>query len=309
MVPVVVKNGAVPVKQEQISATGSFKDRGAFVLVSRARELGVEAVLEDSSGNAGTAIAAYCARAGISCDIYVPAATTSSKTRQIEAYGGRVMRIQGSREDTAEAAKAKAATAWYASHVYNPFFLHGVKTFAYEVWEQSGRAVPDLLVLPVGNGTLLLGAYLGFLELMKAGLAERMPGLVGVQAEACDPVVRAFHEETSREQDGVEAAAAARAAAPPAASSGGTVASGIAVAAPARLLQILEAVRESGGYVMSVSEEEIAGALTVAGEQGFYVEPTAAVGLAGAIKITGEGRHRPEDVVTAFTGHGLKKDH
>src|SRR5512135_536513 len=148
------------VKQDQLFPTGSYKDRGAAVLVSKMKELGVDYCVEDSSGNAGCAVAAYCARAGIACEIYVPAETAQAKLAQIQLYGARLVRVPGSREDTARAVMAAAENHYYASHSWNPFFFHGTKTFAYEVCEQLGWRVPDVIILPVGNGTLLLGAAL-----------------------------------------------------------------------------------------------------------------------------------------------------
>ncbi|HWQ21211.1 MAG TPA: pyridoxal-phosphate dependent enzyme, partial [Clostridia bacterium] len=118
LLPVPFRTATLLVKQEQLFPTGSYKDRGAALLISRLRELGVERVVEDSSGNAGCAVAAYAARAGIACDIYVPADTSPAKTAQIEAYGATLHRIAGTREDTASAAMEAAATAVYASHVY-----------------------------------------------------------------------------------------------------------------------------------------------------------------------------------------------
>ena len=256
-----------------MASTGSFKDRGAFALVSHAREIGITALVEDSSGNAGAAIAAYCARAGIACDIYVPAATASAKTRQIEAYGATVARVDGHREDTAAAAMLAAERIWYGSHVWNPFFLHGTKLFAYEIWEQLGFRAPDTLVLPVGNGTLLLGAYIGFSELLDAGLVSALPKIIGVRA----------------------------------ADRGKTIASGIAVAAPPREQQMEQAVRETGGCWVTVEDSEIKAAMATIDDMGFYVEPTGVVGYAGTRKYLPHRSGGTECIITVFTGHGLKK--
>ena len=126
------------------------------------KEWGIEKVVEDSSGNAGSAIAAYCAKAGIECEIYVPQSTSPGKLVQIQAYGATLKKVEGSREKTAEVAMEAASKIPYASHCWNPFFLHGTKTFAFEIWEQMGWKAPDTLVLPVGHGTLFLGAYYRF---------------------------------------------------------------------------------------------------------------------------------------------------
>src|ERR1700735_772640 len=181
-------------KVDYLMPSGSFKDRGAVLLAALARRLGVPRMVADSSGNAGSAVAAYAARAGIPCEVYVPAATSAGKVAQLRAYGATVRQIPGSREGTADAA-AQAADqpgTFYASHVYHPFFLQGMKTYAFELWEQLGGRLPATLVLPVGNGTLVLGAYLGCRDLLDQGLISRMPQIVAVQAAGCAPLARAF---------------------------------------------------------------------------------------------------------------------
>lgn len=280
----------VLVKQDHLFPTGSYKDRGASALVSKIRELGIDHVVEDSSGNAGSAIAAYCARAGVRCDIFAPASTAAGKLAQIQNYGAALHQISGSREDVARAALEAARQTYYASHAWNPFFLQGTKTFAFEVCEQLGWRAPDAVILPVGNGTLLLGAYLGFEELLTAGVIAQRPRIVAVQAANCAPLHRAF-------QEGREAPAPIDLQA--------TWAEGIAIAEPIRGAQILRAVRESEGYFVSVSENEIVRALRAACRQGFYVEPTAAATLAGVRQYA---RQAPagERFVSVITGHGLK---
>lgn len=278
------------IKQDQLFPSGSYKDRGAALLISKARELGVPAVVEDSSGNAGCAIAAWCARAGIACQIFVPAATSPAKTAQIALYGADLVLVPGSREDTARAVLAAAETQYYASHAWNPFFFHGTKTWAYEVWEQLGWSAPDTLILPAGNGTLLLGAAIGFKELLAAGAIRHMPKILAVQAENCAPLARAFWEKRE-DIPGIDKKE--------------TLAEGIAIAEPVRGQQILRAVRESGGDFITVSEAEIAASLRDVARQGAYIEPTSAATTAAAARYL-ERRRDSEVVVTVFTGHGLK---
>jgi threonine synthase len=281
----------VYVKQDQLFSTGSYKDRGAALLISHAKALGVRAVVEDSSGNAGCAIAAYCARAGIACTVYVPQSTSPAKLAQIEAYGATLCRVPGTRQDTADAVLAAAETTYYASHSWNPFFFHGTKSFAYEVVEQLGWTAPDMVVLPAGNGTLLLGAAIGFRELRALGLIERLPRLVAVQAGNCAPLYRAFH------------------GLPPMAQPSATVAAGIAIPQPIRGPQILAAVRESGGTILAVSEAEIARAHAATCRQGFYIEPTSAAtvaGLAQYVQTASLGDLPSARIVSVYTGHGLK---
>ena len=278
------------IKVDYLSPTGSYKDRGATVLISKVKELGIKKVVEDSSGNAGCAIAAYCARGGIGCEIYVPESTSKGKLIQIEAYGAVLNKVQGSRERTAEVAMEAASKAYYASHCWNPFFFHGTKTFAYEVWEQMDRKGPDTLVLPIGHGTLFLGVYLGFKELKEAGLLKKVPKLVGVQSAACDPLVEAFKE-------GREII--------PRIEKRETIAEGIAIAAPVRGKQILKAIRETGGEVLAVLEGEISMAMKDMGRRGHFIEPTSAATIAGLKRYLGKKRRR-ETVVSTFTGTGLK---
>jgi len=278
------------VKQDQLFPTGSYKDRGAAIMISNAHALGIERVVEDSSGNAGCAVAAYCARAGISCEIYVPADTSPAKLAQIEAYGAMLVRVPGSRQDTAEAVMEAAQTTYYASHSWNPYFFHGTKTFAYEVCEQLGWAAPDSVVLPVGNGTLLLGVAIGFRELAGAGVISAAPKLIGVQAAACAPLYDAFQRGLAR-------------LAP--ATPGHTIAEGIAIAAPVRGEQILSVVRESGGTILQVSDNEIEAALRDMLRRGFFIEPTSAATIAGLYRYL-EDAAGDECIVSVFTGHGLK---
>ncbi|MET9950995.1 pyridoxal-phosphate dependent enzyme [Streptomyces sp. NPDC006339] len=193
--PLVPLTDTVSAKLDFLMPTLSFKDRGAVMLAELARRLEPRTVIADSSGNAGTAVAAYCARAGLDCAVYVPEGTSPKKLEQIRAHGARTLVVPGDREATARAARAAADEpgVFYASHVYNPHFLHGTKTYVYEIWEDLGGRLPDTLVLPVGNGTLLLGAALAVEELYGHGLVDRRPALVAVQAEAVSPLAAAFH--------------------------------------------------------------------------------------------------------------------
>ena len=294
MTEVEINGHALYFKLDYLFPTGSFKDRGAAVLMSKVKELGITRVVEDSSGNAGAAIAAYGAAARIACDIYVPAETPTSKLAQIEAVRATLKRISGGRETTANAALKAATKTDYASHSWNPFFLHGVKTIAYEICEQLNWRSPNVFITPVGNGTLLLGAYLGFRELFTARLIKRLPKIIAVQAEHCAPLATAFNLRRSNPEQ-IEKKP--------------TIAEGIAVAEPIRGEQILAAVRDSGGDFIKVSEKEIANALLSMHKRGIYIEPTAAVSAAGAAQIC-EHLSKNELVVSVFTGHGLKsKNH
>ena len=285
-----VDGGEALLKIDYLFPTGSYKDRGATVLISKMKEWGVKRVVEDSSGNAGSAIAAYCAKAGIECDIYVPHDTSPGKLVQIQAYGATVREVEGSREETAKRALMAASETPYASHCWNPFFLHGTKTFAFEVWEQMDWKTPETLVLPVGHGTLFLGVYIGFKELREAGLIKKIPKLVAVQSASCAPLYQAFKKgwQETRPIEKKE-----------------TVAEGIAIAEPVRGRQILEAIRETDGEILIVAEKEIGTALKAMGRKGHFVEPTSAATVAGLSQYLRKKRRR-ETVVSTLTGMGLK---
>jgi threonine synthase len=288
MVPVDLGPASLLLKLEQLFPTGSYKDRGASVLISKAKELGVTRVVEDSSGNAGCAIAAYAAKAGIECEILVPESTSPGKLAQILLYGADLRRVPGSRENTANAALAAAKDTYYASHSWNPFFFQGTKTFAYEVWEQMGFRAPDALLLPAGNGTLLIGSYLGFRELKENGLVDKIPRHIAVQAKNCAPLHAMFRNNL----DSV-----------PAIETRETIAEGVAIAAPVRGKEIVDIVRETGGEVVAVSDAEVEKALILLGQRGLYVEPTSALPVAAFLQYPVV---RSGIVVAPLTGHGLK---
>jgi threonine synthase len=290
LLPFEIDGARIWIKQDQLFPTGSYKDRGATVLISKAKELGIHNVVEDSSGNAGCAVAAYCAKAKINCQIYVPAETSPAKLAQIQLYGAGLNLIPGSREDTARAVLKAAETHYYASHSWNPFFFQGTKTFAYEIFEQLGWKAPDTLILPAGNGTLLLGAYIGFKDLLQIGLISSLPRLVAVQAENCAPLYKAFNENLA-DIPKVEKL--------------DTLAEGIAIAEPIRGKQIVSAVRESGGCFLTVSEDEIQKMVVKICRKGAYIEPTSAATIAAIPRYTQQLKH-DEVIVSVFTGHGLK---
>ncbi|NCC97600.1 MAG: pyridoxal-phosphate dependent enzyme, partial [Synergistales bacterium] len=187
-----IGTGEVFLKMDYLCPTGSYKDRGISVLTTKLRENGINSLIEDSSGNAGASMASYCARGGLSCRIFVPHYTSAGKCVQIESAGAELVKVPGTREDTSAAAMGEGRSTFYGSHNWSPWFVEGVKTFAYEIWEQMGWSVPDNLVVPLGQGSLVLGAYRAFSELLEAGLIDRMPKLHGVQAENCAPIARAY---------------------------------------------------------------------------------------------------------------------
>jgi len=280
----------VLIKQDQLFSTGSFKDRGASVLISKAKEIGIKEVVEDSSGNAGCAIAAYCTKADIDCNIFVPEDTADGKLAQIQLYGAKLNKVPGTREDTADAVLKAAEKEYYASHSWNPFFFHGTKTFAFEVCEQLGWKSPDTVILPVGSGSLLLGSYIGFSELLNAEIINKIPKIIAVQSENCAPLYKAFKEGLKEI---------------PAMNKKDTIAEGIAIAKPIRGKQIVEAVKKTNGYFVTVDDSEIKRSLKEMCKRGYYIEPTSASTIVGIIKYL-QKLDSSEVIVSIFTGHGLK---
>ena len=278
------------VKMDQLMPTMSFKDRGAVFVVAMAAAMGAKKIVQDSSGNAGHAVATYAARAGIPCDIFLPASTSPAKIQLIEAAGATVCPIEGSREATAEAAlvAASAPNAFYASHVYNPLFFEGTKTYLFEMYEQCAGELPENIVVPVGNGTLLLGICLGLEALSSAGRLSRTPRLIAVQAANCAPLMAA----SSRGDLDV----------PPVVNTG-TLAEGIAIAAPQRGHEILTALDRWGGQIVTANEEEILAMHGRLASTGLHVEHTAAATFAAFQ----QHRNRfPGSAVIPVCGAGIK---
>jgi threonine synthase len=253
-------------KLESANPTGSFKDRGAAMLADAALRAGAHHAVCDSSGNAGIAAATYFSRAGIPIEVFVPAGASPAKLAAIEHASGHVVRVEGPRENAASAAADRVADtgAFYASHVHHPAFLVGTAAIAGELVEQLGGA-PRTIVMPVGNGSLLLGIAQGF-----TALGGDEPALVGVQSTHCMPLAAAFAAELD---------------APIAVDAAPTVADGIAIAAPPRGREILAAVRATSGQVVAVAVDEasILAAQDRLATAGHAAEPTGAVALAGVL--------------------------
>ena len=288
------KWGGVPAlfKLEWLSPTGSFKDRGASVMLSILRGQGVTKVLEDSSGNGGAAIAAYAAAGGLAAKILVPASTAQDKTVQMRAYGAEIELIPGTRQDTSGAAERQAATIFYAGHNWQPFFLQGTKTLAYELWEDLKFKAPDNVIIPTGAGSNVMGCDIGFGELLRRGEIASRPRLFAAQPENCAPLHASF-VAGSDDLTPVEVRP--------------TIAEGASIAQPVRTREVLAAVRRSGGATVAVSEVEIERALFELSRIGLYVEPTSAIAGAAFTKLLEHGViHPTETTVVVLTGAGLK---
>jgi len=279
-------------KMEYLSATGSFKDRGTEIEVSHLRAEGVKKVVEDSSGNAGASMAAYAARAGIQATIFAPESALPAKLAQIQVYGAKLEKIQGPRSEAARAVlKAAGEGAVYASHAYNPIYLLGQQTAAWEIWEQLDKTAPHAVVVPVGQGGLLLGIWWGFKRLLHAGLIQKMPKIFAVQPEIFSPVSHAVNKGLDEILAYIPA--------------GRSIADGLAIVQPVRGKRILQALSESGGAALTVTEIEIEAAYHQLAENGFFVEPTSAAAAAALQKVFRQvGKNGA--IVIPLTGSGLK---
>jgi threonine synthase len=281
--------GSLFVKLEYLNPTGSYKDRVMPLIVSEVLARGGTQAIEDSSGNAGAAFAAYAARAGITAKVFVPAYTEQAKIDQIECFGAKAVLVEGPRQAASEAVRQEAERgSWYASHANLPFGLGGIATIAYELFKQMEHTVPGTVITPVGHGHLLRGVIEGFLALLHKGYIETLPYFVGVQPERCAPVARAWAE-----QAGVYKKISPEE----------TVAQGASVSEPKQGNNLLHMVKELGGEFMMVDETSIMDGFSSLARRGFFVEPTSALVWAGYEKRK-ESLKPP--VVLILTGSGLK---
>ncbi len=279
-------------KLEFMMPTGSFKDRGMTVMVSYLKSRGIDQVLEDSSGNAGASLSAYAAAAGMRCRILVPETASYPKIAQIAACGADVVTVPGTRQDVADAALRMSSEIFYASHNWQPFFIEGTKTLAYELWEELGFRAPDNVITPLGYGSNVLGLDRGFDELFRNGEIKKRPRIFGVQAANCAPCHAAWQAGSESPVPTVISP---------------TVAEGIASSQPTRLREVVQAVRRSEGAIAAVSETEIIAALGGLAAMGLYVEPTCAAAAAGLTQLLASGAIRSgEETIVVLTGSGLK---
>jgi threonine synthase len=272
------------VKLEFLHPTGSFKDRGAATVIAEAQAVGADRVVEDSSGNAGLAVASYAARAEIDAEIYVPADAKAGKRRRIERTGAEVFAVEGDRQAVTDACieAVEAGGGYYASHAWNPAFFAGTATVAYELAAQRDWSVPDAVVTPLGHGTLFLGAYRGFRALERAGWTDDVPRLLGAQAAGASPIADARHGDSGGHN---------------------ALADGIQIRAPARADQIRAAIEATDGDAIAVDEPTTRAAHDRLSAAGFHVEPTCATAPAALERFRERGVLGPDDdVVVALTG-------
>jgi len=273
-------------KFEGQNPTGSFKDRGMTVAVSKAAEEGSKAVICASTGNTSASAAAYAARAGMKCFVLIPDnAVALGKLAQALIYGARVLAVEGNFDDALEMVRQVAEKhPVTVVNSINPYRLQGQKTAAFEVCDQLG-APPAYLAIPVGNAGNISAYWMGFKEYNQQGVTDGLPKMLGFQAEGAAPIVRG--EAVPNPE---------------------TVATAIRIGNPANWEKALDALQESKGEIRSVSDEEILAAYRlVATCEGIFAEPASAASLAGIIKLGREGYFREGgQVVCILTGHGLK---
>lgn len=287
-------------KLESLNPSGSFKDRGISVAISKAKELGVTHVVVASTGNASASTAAYAARAGMKCVVCVPENTSRAKVSQAMAHGARIVLVRGDFSKSYEIAlQASEKLGWAntSTTFLNPYNMEGNKTVAYELWQEFHGNVPDVIVIPVGAGPLLAGVAKGFEELRELGMTSTVPRLVGVQAEECSPIFDAFDkglEKVSQWERPFSTLAAGVGDPLKGYSDDGTF--------------TLDAIKRTHGTVVTLDEEEIRFSTEeMARLEGLFIEPTSSIS-AGAIRKLKESCFISEHdlVVSLLTGHGLK---
>lgn len=286
-------------KLESLNPTLAFKDRPLSVALTAAKQFGMQEVVCASTGNTGVAAAAYAARAGLRCKVYVPASTPIEKLGAMKEYGAELQPVDGSFSEAFITAMEQATfrNAFNLTSTYlNPYAIEGNKTVAYELVAQLGR-VPDWIVVPIGAGPLLSGIYKGFREMKKAGLVDRLPRMAGVQAEGCAPIAEAFRTGVKEVQ--------------PWGNKVLTTASGIAdplIRYPADGSRTLSVIRDSGGIALSLPDEELQYyRKQLAQREGVLAELSSVTAVAAVQSMLQDGLLSHEDTVIAIvTGHGIK---
>ncbi|BDE89226.1 Threonine synthase [uncultured Flavonifractor sp.] len=284
---------ALYIKDDGQNPTSSLKDRASAMAVVKAREAGADTIACSSTGNAASSLAGNAAAAGLHTYIFVPARAPKGKVAQLMIFGATVITVDGSYEDTFELSKAAIDKwGWYNRNAaINPYLLEGKKTVTLEILEQLGWQVPDYIALSVGDGCTIAGAWKGLKDLYAAGLIDRLPRLISVQAEGCCPLNRAI--QTGEPWSPMEE---------------NTLADSIAVGVPRNADKALMAIRESQGVAVNVSDGEILAAMRLLGRTcGVFGEPAGVTGAAGVKKALELGLIDPAStVVSVVTGNGLK---
>jgi threonine synthase len=288
--------GRLFVKDEGQNPTSSFKARGLSAAVSMVRALGIEAIALPTAGNAGGAAAAYAAHAGIRCVIAMPSDTPAAIILECRAFGAEVHLIDGSISDCGVFIASEAAKhGWFeVSTLKEPYRIEGKKTMGYELWEQFGGSLPDVIVYPTGGGVGLIGMWKAFEELEAMGLVDRQrPRMIAAQASGCAPIVRAFEQKAAASEKWSPAT---------------TLAAGLRVPKPLGDFIILAALYASNGDAVCVTDDEsMSSCRDLARFEGILAAPEGGAGLAAIGKLAASGKINPEESVVLFnTGSGYK---
>jgi len=295
----IANNQSLWLKMESVNPTLAFKDRPLAVAMTAAAQFGLNEVVCASTGNTGVAAAAYAARAGLRCTIYVPEGTPEEKRSAMEQYGAVLHTVKGHYSDAYKVAEEMAIErqAFNLTSTYmNPYAVEGNKTVAYELAFQLGK-VPDWIVVPIGAGPLLSGIYKGFKEMQLAGFIDKLPRMAGVQAEGCAPIVKAFHDGEADVQ--------------PWSGPAQTTASGIAdplLTYPADGTRTLSVIRESKGIALAIADAELVRYRRLLAErEGVLAELSSVTAVAAAAHMQQTGLlEQNATIVSIVTGHGLK---
>jgi threonine synthase len=284
------------VKDEGLNPTGSFKARGMTAAVSRARQLGAKILAAPTAGNAGGALAAYAAAAGLSAVIVMPADTPTANVMECRAFGANVVLLQGLISDCGKyVAERKDREGWYdVSTLKEPYRVEGKKTMGYELWEQFGGKLPDVILYPTGGGVGLIGMCKAFDEMEEMGwIGSERPRMVAVQAEGCAPIAKAWKEERATAEFFPNAA---------------TLASGLRVPGPLGDVLILRMLQQTRGTALTVTDEEMMQAgRELASLEGIFAAPEGAATVSAARKLAESGWIKDEETVVLFnTGTGYK---
>lgn len=284
------------VKDEGLNPTGSFKARGMTAAVTRAKQLSAKTLAAPTAGNAGGALAAYAAAAGLAAVIVMPSDTPLANVMECQAFGAKVVKIDGLISDCGKyVAEHKQREGWYdVSTLKEPYRVEGKKTMGYELWEQLGGKLPDVILYPTGGGVGLIGMCKAFDEMQEMGWvgAER-PRMVAVQAQGCAPIVKAWEEHRDKADFFPNAA---------------TMASGLRVPGPLGDLLILRMLKQTKGTALTVTDDDmLLAGKELASQEGVFAAPEGAATVSAARKLAASGWIKPEETVVLFnTGTGYK---
>lgn len=283
-------------KDESVNPTGSFKARGLAMAVSRAKELNISRVIIPTAGNAGSAVAAYSARAGIECMVIMPNDVPAPFLVDCAYHGARVELVDGSIKDCgARTAELVRQEGWFSmATLKEPYRIEGKKTMGYELYEQSGHDLPDVVIYPTGGGTGLIGMWKAFAEMEEMGWIDgRRPRMVAVQSDGCAPIPRAYEQGKDHADEWKNPQ---------------TLAAGLRVPSAVGDFLMLRAIRQSGGSAMAVSDDEIIrDTFEIASKEGIFTAPKGGAVLACLKRMIANGDVSPDDRIVLFiTGSGYK---